>query len=243
MVNDHETIVIDSDKHFVIDPVTRLIDTESPKLKLMQYDHNSERYTFEIPRVIEGHDMTSCNSVRIHFSNSGPAGKHEDVYEVDDVTEMSDNPNTLVFSWLIKNTCTQFAGTLSFSIRFYCILDDGTIDYSWGTDTFNKIAVLGSMENTEKVVESNSDVIAQIQKKIEELETGRRAAGDAIGGFKAWNTDGTYIGVPIEIDPSTSFAFAALNIPQKTDGDSKYTVEVKIDPTTKKLYIPESSIA
>ena len=50
--------------------------------------------------------------------------------------ESDTDPETLVFSWLIKNTCTQFAGTLSFAIRFYCILDDGTIDYSWGTNIY-----------------------------------------------------------------------------------------------------------
>ena len=96
------------------------------------------------------------------------------------------------------------------------------------------------MENTEQIVEDYSDLIYQIQKDIEELETGRRATGDKIGGFKAWNTDGTYLGIPIEIDPSTSFAFAALNISEKNEADSDYTVEVKIDPKTRKLYIPAS---
>lgn len=327
MNHDHETIIIDSDKHFIIDPITRTINTESPKLKLMQYDHKSERYTFEIPKIIEGHDMTLCNSIKIHYLNSGSSGKHADVYEVDDIGPMPDNPDKLLFSWLIKNTCTKFAGTLGFAIRFYCILDDGIVDYSWGTDLFTKITVSNGMENTEQIIEDYSDLITQIQKEIKELGfvgaqpkdfivTGVsdqiqsannplsstydqikeainlekncyllyndsikiplringenisgsftsgldvysiiiypentydfqisdiRATGDKVGGFKAWNTDGTYHGIPIKIDPNTSFAYAALNISDKTVDDAEYTEEVKKDPTTKKMFVKKQN--
>lgn len=178
MPHDHETIVIDSDKHFVIDPVTRTITTESPKLKLMQYDHKSERYTFEIPKTIEGHDMTLCNKIRIHYLNTGSSDRHADVHEVEDMQVSGDDPNKLLFSWLIERTATQFAGTLSFAVRFYCILDDSTVDYSWGTDIFNNITVSNGMENTEQVIEDYSDLIASIQKEIADLKL------NGVGGTK-----------------------------------------------------------
>lgn len=54
---------------FLIDPVTRAITTSSEKLHVMQFDHNSERLTFEMPRYIEGHDMSVCNQVEAHFLN------------------------------------------------------------------------------------------------------------------------------------------------------------------------------
>ena len=63
----HKHSVIDTDKHFVIDPVTREITNNSEKLSLMQNDHNSETYTFEIPRNIDGHEMALCNVVEIHY--------------------------------------------------------------------------------------------------------------------------------------------------------------------------------
>lgn len=31
MIHDHDTTVIDNDHHFMIDPITRMITTESPK--------------------------------------------------------------------------------------------------------------------------------------------------------------------------------------------------------------------
>lgn len=65
----HSHSIYDTDKHFLIDPSTRSITALSDKLTLIQYDHNCERYTFEIPRIIEGHDMSDCDSVEIHFDN------------------------------------------------------------------------------------------------------------------------------------------------------------------------------
>lgn len=67
------------------------------------------------------------------------------------------------------------------------------------------------------------------------------ATSNDLGGIKAWNTDGTYKGVPVEIDPKTSFTYAALNVPQMTDSDTGYTQEVKQNATDKKLYVPAAS--
>ena len=67
------------------------------------------------------------------------------------------------------------------------------------------------------------------------------ATSNDLGGIKAWNTDGTYKGVPVEIDPKTSFTYAALNVPQMTDSDTGYTQEVKQNDTDKKLYVPAAS--
>lgn len=65
----HKHSVYDNDKHFSIDPVTREIINESGKFVLIQHDHNSERFTFEIPKEVDGHDMSLCNVVQIHYLN------------------------------------------------------------------------------------------------------------------------------------------------------------------------------
>ena len=65
----HIHSVYDGDTHFKIDPVTRQIENTSGKVILMQNDHNSERFTFEIPRTIDGHDMSQCNAVEVHYIN------------------------------------------------------------------------------------------------------------------------------------------------------------------------------
>jgi len=54
--------VYDTDSHFTINPITREIKNESStKTRLIQYDHNSERFSFDMPKTVEGHDMTLCN--------------------------------------------------------------------------------------------------------------------------------------------------------------------------------------
>ena len=60
----------DTDKHFIIDPVTRSItNANAAKNKLIQFDHNSEIFTFEIPQYVDGHDMNKCDKVEIHYIN------------------------------------------------------------------------------------------------------------------------------------------------------------------------------
>jgi hypothetical protein len=151
--------VIDSDVRFVIDPVTRSISNQdSQKLMLIRGDHKSERFTFEVPRFIEGHDMSLCNVVRIHYinTNSKTRAVMADVYEP---TDMSAQPGNIVtFSWLIGRSATTFAGTLAFSIEFQCVVND-IIEYSWHTGVNNTIAISDGINNTEVLNEEYSDIL------------------------------------------------------------------------------------
>lgn len=164
----HSHPIYDSDKHFVIDPITRNITNNSSKLIIMQYDHNSERFTFEIPRVIEGHDMSLSDVVRVHFINIGSikTNTNSGVYEVDDVDVSSDNPDIITFSWLISGAATKYNGSLNFAIRFYCLSDESEIEYSWGTNIYSEIKVSNSLDNSETIVEDYVDVLEQWKQEV-----------------------------------------------------------------------------
>lgn len=70
----HEHSVIDSDRRFIIDPIKRTVKSEhNQKIMLMQYDHNSERFTFQCPKTVEGHDMSECSKIQIHCGYGGTA--------------------------------------------------------------------------------------------------------------------------------------------------------------------------
>ena len=74
----HLHSVYDTDAHFKIDPITKVItNMATQKVKLMQFDKGSERFTFEIPRFVEGHDMTLCNKVKIHYNNIDATTKEQ----------------------------------------------------------------------------------------------------------------------------------------------------------------------
>lgn len=165
----------DMDTHFVIDPISRAItNPDSPKNALMMGDHNSEIYTFELPKVVEGHDMSLCNRVEIHYTNisSDKANKTEDVYPVSDMQLAEDSTDTLVFSWLISGNATKYPGLLSFRIRFGGINASGVYNYKWHTQIFKSVTVSDGFDNTEAVVEEYSDTIAEWEARLDALEEG-----------------------------------------------------------------------
>ena len=166
MPNTHQ--IVDSDSKFSIDPVTRTISNPSRKTRLIQYDHNSEKISFIMPRIVEGHDMTLCNNVRIQYINLDDETQHKKsvgVYSVDDITQ-NEEDDTISFSWLISRNATKYVGTLNFLIQFECILDDGTIEYSWHTDAFKGITVSEGMDVEDTIVHYYPDIFEQWKNEV-----------------------------------------------------------------------------
>lgn len=159
----HLHSIYDSDLHFVIDPVTRVITNQSEsKNSVIQFDHNSERFTFELPRYIEEHDMLSCNRVEVHYVNieSKSGNQMIGVYEVQDLQVSPHDDKVVICSWLVSNNATQYAGTMSFVIRFACTSGD-VVDYVWNTAVFKNYAVQNGLYNSDPIVAQYPDVLAQ----------------------------------------------------------------------------------
>lgn len=168
----HTHPVVDSDLHFVINPLTREITNNSKKVKLMQYDHASEIFTFEIPRYVDGHDMSLCNKIGIHYINVGNGGTNSDVHLVSDVS-MDDSEENITFSWKIYRTATKYPGTLNFLVKFSCIDDSGNIEYVWNTDIFKGITISSGMDNEEAIIEDNIDLIDKWKNDVAAAESSR----------------------------------------------------------------------
>lgn len=169
----HLHSIYDTDPHFSIDPVTRAIKNESTrKTALVQGDHNSERFTFEVPRFVEGHDMSLSTRIEVHFINfaADKSGQSENVYIVDDmqISPNSEDESIVIFSWLLSTNATTYNGTLAFAIRFVCLTDE-KIDYAWHTAPYKGISISEGINNGEKVIEDNSDILAAWERDINEL--------------------------------------------------------------------------
>lgn len=166
----HSHSIYDTDKHFVIDPSTRSITALSDKLTLIQYDHNCERYTFEVPRTIEGHDMSNCDSVEIHFDNISKDRKttNHDFYTVVDLKVSEEDSTIVVFSWLISEAATQLVGKLRFSIHFECFNDDGTRTYGLNTAYFDKVTIDNGVSNTDNLIVEHSDFVSRMELLAEQ---------------------------------------------------------------------------
>ncbi len=157
---EHNHVVYDSDVHFLIDPTTRKIRTEtSRKTTVIQFDHNSERFTFDIPRYIEGHDMSKCNKVEMHYLNVDARTKDEKrgVYVSDDLAISEADSSVVSCSWLISSNATQLVGTLNFIVR-YCCVEGGIVTYAWNTAVAS-VAVSTGIDGGEFVAAEYADVL------------------------------------------------------------------------------------
>ncbi len=150
-VTDHGTIIKDADSHFTIDINTRAItNAGNKKTSLIQYDHNSERFSFDINRTIEGHDILLCNRVRVHYVvETTGRSRVKPLPGLYDVTDLQAHPsyNTKAcFSWLISEDVTRYDGKLSFLISFECVKNGKTV-YRWNSGICNSIVVVPGMNN------------------------------------------------------------------------------------------------
>lgn len=161
----HTHNVYDTDTHFSINPITRMIKNESSKkVVLVQHDHNSERFTFELPRQIEGHDMSLCNLVEVHYLNLDAVTK-EKKSGLYTVTDLHEDGEHVVCSWLISQNATSLVGSLNFLLRFACVT--GTVvDYAWNTAIFTGITISDGINAGEMFEEDYADIIAQWKAEI-----------------------------------------------------------------------------
>lgn len=171
----HNSIIIDTDSRFSIDPITREIKnlSTSVKNKVIQHDHNSERIGFCMPRFIEGHDMMKCNRVEIHYKNTDASTKEETsgVYEVQDVEIDTTNDEQITFSWLVSQNATQRVGLLCFLVRFACVDENSNIGYAWNSAKFSGICVSEGMYNSDEIVEQYADVLEQWKQDLQSTKS------------------------------------------------------------------------
>lgn len=161
----HTHPVVDSDSRFVINSTTRAISTSSDKLELIQGDHQSERITFEIPKIVEGHDMSLSDRIEVHYINIDRRTKatSRDVYIADDMAVDGDK---LTFSWLISGNATKYYGRLNFIILFECLDPDGNYTYKWNTEICKLLAIGEGISNTAAVAEDYSDILEKFKIEV-----------------------------------------------------------------------------
>lgn len=162
----HRNKIKDLDAVFEINPITRDIkNVSTSKRVLVQYDHNSERFTFSLPRYIEGHDMIECNRVQVHYETNGG---YKDCVELPALVESEKNPDSVVCTWLVSQNATRDIGALKFLLKFACVNNDtGEYEYIWSTGLFNGISVSEGMNNVAGVDDIPPDFLYSITQQLE----------------------------------------------------------------------------
>ena len=173
MSTEHLEVVRDADPFFEIDTSTRAIkNMSSTKTAIMQYDHNSERFTFSIPRYVEEHDMLECK-VEVHYINK--ADDTQSVYDIRDLQVDPADETKVIGTWLLSQNVTNGAGELNFLLRFSCVDAEGNVEYAWNTDICKGIYVKQGMWNTPDVVREYQDVLAQWEAELFSIEYSAKA--------------------------------------------------------------------
>lgn len=209
--------IVDADERFTIDPVTRKIDNISGKTTLIQYDHNSERYGFTIPRYVEGHDMSLSTRVEVHYNNvaSSGGGVNHGMYEVEDMQVNPENEEEVIFTWLVSNNATQLVGSLNFVVRFSCF-DGDDIVYAWHTGIYNAIVIAPGIYNSDIIVEEYPDVLAQWKIEFSKVYTEIPDGTDV----KTITDDGWYRGVGYKLVHSPTDSEFTMLVRVGEDGDN-----------------------
>lgn len=159
----HAHSVRDANERFAVKLATRAISNRSKdKAMLVQGDHDSEQFTFEMPRYVDGHDMALSTVAQIHYDNEGSVG----VYECPDLAVSADNENNVTFTWLISGNATKNAGKLSFLVKLRCY-DGDAIAYEWNTTAFDEVTVAKGKNYSAEVVEQSADAIERLRADLE----------------------------------------------------------------------------
>lgn len=181
----HTHPVVDADPRYIIDPVTRAIKLPEGTAEkvIMRGDHKSERLGFSIPKTIDGHDMSLCNRVEVHFTNySGSGATAGGVCLAEDLAVSGDN---VTCSWLIPGDCTGIDGNLDFSLSFICT-DGMEISYAWGTDEYTGLKVKPKRNHSKTIEQNPPDILEAVKQDIaaqvvEELQNSMGGLPDPAG--------------------------------------------------------------
>lgn len=159
----------ESENLFKISPFTReIINKSEIEIVITQCDHHSERFIFELPKIVDEHDMTLCSAIRVHYINIGTNGTHnKGVYDITDLKVNEDDDEIVNFSWLISKNATSLNGSLNFAIQFICETD-GKIDYAWSTVPYKQIKITETYDNSDDVIDEEvyEDILSQWKEEL-----------------------------------------------------------------------------
>ena len=165
----------DTNRRLVIDPITKTI---APKYRtnkavyVAQGDHNSAYIEFEIPREVDGKDLSEENVViHIHYANTSKENYSKGMSEAIGRTTETDSKGreNLIFKWLIPRTATVYAGVLSFGITFEGYTNtDGSVekDYAMSTAPYGKTRVWDRVDGTTEETERDFDYLVETCNSI-----------------------------------------------------------------------------
>lgn len=130
----------DNNSPLLVDPAARKVTIPlTQRVFGTVGDHCSEQVTFQIPNIIDGHDMPGCTRKYVSWRNVDGELGH------DDLRLKKTKADNSLYAWTIRDALTVAKGIVSFSLHFECIDEDGTLLYRWSTTTCSDGEILDSI--------------------------------------------------------------------------------------------------
>lgn len=146
----HSTIK-DTGSFFTIVPETRAVQVPSThKVIGVVGDHLAEQLTFEIPRFIDGHDISGCARRYVAWKNVGGELGTDQLVPLDESPEGA-KEGMLYFTWTIRDRLAAVRGLVQFSLHFEDVAEgeDGErVLYHWGTTNCQNCEILDSINTS-----------------------------------------------------------------------------------------------
>ena len=214
----------DMDSHYIISPENNMAITNANSVKnsLNLGDHDSEIFTFEVPKHIDGHDMSLCNVVRVHYINTSTDKTEvsKDAYRIKDMQEAEDDVEKLLFTWKISGNATNYAGNLAFRIEFTCVDENNVVLYKKWTKVFKDVHIDDGFDNAPTIVEEFSDILEEWKNELESLQTAE-AISSAVEKYMEENP----VEVPDKLPNPNALTFTGA-VTGSYDGSKPLSVEI-----------------
>lgn len=163
------------EKIYHIDLDSRTI--EAPPYLSVEYDHNAETVYFTVDRYFDGTDLARDDIyLVIQYENANPDKKKRGyIYAPPfiDITTYS-KEGKILFPWVIEGPATAFAGTVTFSVKFYRLNSLGNYEFNLNTLPSKSIVLSGMdiYENSENY-QYDADTVEAIYLRLNQLENTR----------------------------------------------------------------------
>lgn len=129
--------IVDSGALFKVIPHKRIVKVPSShKVIGTVGEHMSEAITFQVDKIIEGHDIKGCAEHYISWKNANGEERN------DPLDLVNEDADFLYYAWKIRGETTEKAGIVSFSLHFEDFSEDGNPIYAWGTSPCTDCEIL-----------------------------------------------------------------------------------------------------
>lgn len=177
-------------------------------------DVNSQKITFKLPRIHEGHDLAECSLKVIRWKNTNIKTEDSSNLKVIDA-----NATNIVVEWIVPPAAFVVAGNIEVAITFYDILNN-VLAFSWNTASFSGFKVEKTLSQVGKIptnVAPAKNEVLYIDEENHNIvaPNGYNFVISAFGNRKTtkvyFQTTATVGGIPIINDNTTVSVIVFLN--------------------------------